>query len=136
MSPALLQRQAALAAAALLATLGVLAAGDRETDAAPPPQAAEPGVRWEPALVGLVPARTYAEPTACGLELDSGTMGVAHPLLPCGVDLVVARGGKEVRTEVVERGPVRDGHDFDLTRALAKELGVSGTERIRWRFAG
>lgn len=136
MSPALLQRQAALAAAALLATLGVLALQARDDESAPPPEPVGARAGWELALVGVVPPDEYARETACGLKLDSGTLGVAHPLLPCGVDLVVAAAGKEVRAEVVERGPVRDGHDFDLTRALATELGVHGTQRIRWRFAG
>jgi hypothetical protein len=134
-SPALLQRQAALAAGALLATLGVLAFEDREGASAPlPPVEAE--VEWERAEVGVLPARAYSRPTACGVELDSGTFGVAHPVLPCGVDLVVSVAGTDVRTEVVERGAVRQGHEFDLTRALAEELGVSGAGTIRWRFAG
>jgi hypothetical protein len=69
------------------------------------------------------------------VRLDSGTVGVAHPLLPCGVDVVVERDGKEIRTEVVERVPVRAGRDFELTQALAAELGVSEETAIRWRFA-
>lgn len=133
MRPALLQRQAALAAGALLATLGVLASGKRGDEAPLPPVAATVG--WQAAVVGLLPARAYERRTACDVQLDSGTIGVAHPLFPCGVDLVLARGGKEVRTEVVERGPVEPGRDFDLTQALAEELGVRGTQAIRWRFA-
>jgi hypothetical protein len=134
-SPALLQRQAALAAAALLATLGVLAFRSGDEQAEPlPPVAAE--VSWERAFVGVLPPDAYAGETACHIRLDSGTLGIAHPVLPCGVDVVVASRDREVRTEVVERGPVRGGHDFDLTQALAEELGVHGTGDIRWRFAG
>lgn len=134
MNPALLQRQAALAAGALLATLGVLALQNPDEEPAPlPPVGVR--VRWERAVVGVLPPAAYAHETACDVRLDSGTLGVAHPLLPCGVDLIVASRGREVRTEVVERGPVRAGHDFELTRALADELGVRGTEAIRWRFA-
>jgi hypothetical protein len=134
-NPALLQRQAALAGAALLATLGVLALQNADERAASLPPV---GVRvqWEHAVVAVLPASAYAHETACDLRLDSGTLGVAHPVLPCGVDLIVAARGREVRTEVVERGPVRAGHDFELTRALANDLGVRGTETIRWRFAG
>jgi hypothetical protein len=132
-SPAFLQREAALAAGALLATLAVLAFGSREDERSP--QAVGPNIRWESAVVGLLPAGAYERKTACGIELDSGTLGVAHPLLPCGVDLIVALNGKEVRTEVVERAPVEAGRDFDVTRALADELGLSGTHEIRWRFA-
>jgi hypothetical protein len=139
-SPALLQRQAALAAGALLATLGVLALRGGQEQPAP----LEPvgvGIEWEEATVGVLPARAYARETACRVKLDSGTLGIAHPLLPCGVDLVVAGNGKEIRTEVVHRTPVStpvstDVIEFELTQALANELGVDGEATVRWRFAG
>ena len=136
MSPALLQRQAALAAGALLATLGVLALRDQgEPAPALPPGQVGVQIQWERAVVGVLPARAYSRETACSVRLDSGTLGVAHPALPCGADVVVAREGKEIRTEVVERAPVRAGRDFELTQALAEELEVSGETAIRWRFA-
>jgi hypothetical protein len=134
-SPVLLQRQAALAAGALLATLGVLALSNR-SDGGAPAAAVAPTIRWQNAVVGLLPAAAYERKTACGVRLDSGTIGVAHPLLPCGVDLVVALVGKEVRTEVIERAPVESGRDFDVTQALADELGLRDAQEIRWRFAG
>jgi hypothetical protein len=132
--PALLQRQAALAGVALLATLGALALGNRDTPNPPQPPVQE--VRWESAVVGVLPPNAYAQKTACGAEIDSGTFGVAHPSLPCGVDLVVSLGGKEIRTEVVDRRRVAPGRAFELTQGLADALGVHGTETIRWRFAG
>jgi hypothetical protein len=132
--PALLQRQAALAGVALLATLGALALGNLNDTT--PPQPAVPEVRWESAVVGILPPDAYAQKTACGVELDSGTLGVAHPMLPCGVDLIVSFGAKEVRAEVVERKRVGRGREFDLTQGLADALGVHGTQTIRWRFAG
>lgn len=134
MNPVLLQRQAALAAVALLATLGALALGARGNSS--PPQPSRQEVQWESAIVGVLPPDAYAHKTACGAALDSGTMGVAHPLLPCGVDLVVSLGSTEIRTEVVERRRVGAGRQFDLTQALADALGVHGTQTIRWRFAG
>jgi hypothetical protein len=133
-SPALVQRQAALAAVALLATLGALALGNRESSTPVPPVV--PEVRWASAVVGVLSPEAYEQKTACGVQLDSGTMGVAHPVLPCGVDVVVSGGGKEVRTEVVARTAVEAGREFDLTQALARALGVQGTQTIRWRFAG
>jgi hypothetical protein len=133
-NPGLVQRQAGLAAAALLATLGVLTLGKRGEE--PAPAAPAPVVRWESAVVGIVPARAYSRETSCGAALDSGTIGIAHPLLPCGVDLVVARNGKAIRTEVVARIPVpTDGPEFELTRALAEELGLKRGGTIQWRFA-
>jgi hypothetical protein len=132
-SSTLLQRQASLAAVALLATLGVLAHRERR-EAAAPITPVGPAVRWESAIVGVLrPAHTRA--TTCGTTLDSRTLGVAHPVLPCGVDLVLSLGSKEVRTEVVDHRIVGGGRAFDLTQALADELGVQGRETIRWRFA-
>jgi hypothetical protein len=135
-NPALIQRQAALAAGALVATLGVLALGAPDEQPSEPLPTPGVAVRWERGVVGILAPDAYAHETSCGVELDSGTVGVAHPLLPCGVDLILAHGHKEIRTEVVERGPVPRGRDFELTRALADELGVERTEAIRWRFAG
>jgi Lytic transglycolase len=134
-SPALVQRQAVLAAAALLATLAVLALS-RENDGGAVLQPTVPAVRWESAVVGVLPDRAYERPTSCGSSLDPGTIGVAHPVLPCGVDLVVRVGGKQVRAEVVDHRPVRRGLVFDLTQALAHQLGVTGRPTIQLRFAG
>jgi hypothetical protein len=135
-NPGLVQRQAGLAAAALLASIGALVLGSRGGDSTRPPAPA-PVVRWETAMVGVLPVREYAKETSCGAALDSGTIGIAHPLLPCGVDLVVARNGKAIRTEVVARTAVAtDGRAFELTRGLAKELGLKREGTIQWRFAG
>jgi hypothetical protein len=133
-SPGLVQRQAGLAAAALLATLGVLVLGQRGGGSTTL-RSTEPVVRWQTAVVGVLSPRAYASQTSCGSTLDSGTVGVAHPVLPCGVDLVVSSGDRQVRTEVVQHGPVGGGRDFDLTRALAEQLGIHGRETLRWRFA-
>jgi hypothetical protein len=134
-NPALLQRQAALAGVALLATLGALALSHKGES--PVPLEPVPGsIRWEPAVVGVLGPEAYAQKTSCGVALDSGSVGLAHPVLPCGVDIVVAYGDKRIRTEVVARSRVPAGRDFELTKALADELGVHGTQTIRWRFAG
>jgi len=134
-TPALLQRQAALAAVALLATLGALALTNRaaRNPSLPPVNSS---VQWESAVVGVLSPKAYSKKTTCGVELDSGTIGVRHPVLPCGVDLVLSLGNKQVRTEVVARGRVEAGHEFDVTKALADALGFHGTRTIHWRFAG
>jgi hypothetical protein len=135
---ALVQRQATLAGVALLATLGALALGrwqDGPSSSAPPPVAVA-GQPWKEAVAGILTAPGPAQETACGVVLGSATRGVAHPVLPCGVDLVVAYDDRQARAEVIERGPFEGGREFDLTQALARELGFEGTGRIRWRFAG
>ncbi|MEO8290853.1 MAG: hypothetical protein ABI649_07645 [Gaiellaceae bacterium] len=137
MSPVLLQRQAALAAAALLAAVGVVALdrSDAPADTQPAPSVS-PQVRWEEAVVGVFGAGRLGETTSCGVELAAETRGIAHPVLPCGADLVVSFGGRDLRTEVIDRGQVDAGRQFDLSEALAAALGVQGTQTVRWRFAG
>jgi hypothetical protein len=134
-SPALLQRQTALAGVALLATLGALAFANR-AETTLPIEPASGEIRWERAVVGVLGPEAYTHKTSCGVALDSGSVGIAHPVLPCGVDVVVALGNQRIRTEVIARARVSSGRDFKLTKALADELGVHGTRTIRWRFAG
>jgi rare lipoprotein A (peptidoglycan hydrolase) len=124
-------RAAALAAIALVAIAVALAVThDSGTKKSLPGEAGP----WYSAL-----AAPYAAPTkrksACGVLIDSGTVGVAHPVLPCGVKLYVQFRGKTVLTHVIDRGHTVPGREFDLTPALAKLLSVQGTQTIGWRFA-
>ena len=73
--------------------------------------------------------------TACGERFTATLQGVAHPVLPCGVKIYLRYGGKEVLTQVVDRGPLVPGRDFDVTKALANRIGLHGTQRIQWRYA-
>ena len=137
MSSAALQRQAALAGAALLAVLLVVVlerSGGKETSAATPPPISQ--AEWESATVGVFGRSRLGETTACGTVLTEAILGVAHPVLPCGVDLVVSYGGRDVRTEVIEQGSVGPESQFNLSPALADELGIEKPTTIRWRFAG
>ena len=63
------------------------------------------------------------------------TAGVAHPVLPCGAKIYINFDGKQVLTQVIDRGHTAPGRKFDVTQALAKLLGLQGTQTIRWRFA-
>ena len=134
----LLEREVALAAVALLATLAVLALGGRGETAGPSasaqPAPAAAG-RWTEAAVGTYGPGFFGKTTACGVRLTRTTRGVVHPVLPCGARLVVAHGGREVDTRVVDRGPYGPGQEFALTQALAEDLGVSGVQLVRWRFS-
>ena len=62
-------------------------------------------------------------------------MGVAHPVLPCDTKLWLSYDGKDVLTQVLAVGPTSAGREFELTRALARALGLRGTQQIRWRYA-
>jgi hypothetical protein len=129
----------------LLGLLGVaLAAGvvslavvrDRsDSNATPLPAAAPaPGGGWFEALA--VPARAPAKPraTACGFRLTAKTLGVAHPVLPCGVQVYLELGDQRVLTRVIGTGAGSRG-EFAVTRALADQLGLHNRRKIRWRFA-
>jgi rare lipoprotein A (peptidoglycan hydrolase) len=73
--------------------------------------------------------------TACGQRFTDELEGVAHPVLPCGVRLYIRFHGREVLTQVVDRGPTIPGRDFDITKALANRLDLHGPQTIQWRFA-
>jgi rare lipoprotein A (peptidoglycan hydrolase) len=73
--------------------------------------------------------------TACGQRFTDKTQGVAHPVLPCGVRLYIRFHGREVLTQVIDRGPSVPGRDFDITKALANRLDLHGPQTIQWRFA-
>jgi rare lipoprotein A len=73
--------------------------------------------------------------TACGEPFTKETLGIAHPVLPCGVKIYVRYHGHEVLTQVVDRGPNVPGRDFDITKALADRLDLHGTQTVQWRYA-
>ena len=90
---------------------------------------------WYTALAApYTPASSRAK-SACGVAIGAKTIGVAHPVLPCGVKVYVSYQGHEVLTQVIDRGQRVPGREFDLTRALAKLLHLEGTQTIQWRFA-
>lgn len=132
MNAALARRQAALAGVALVGALGAIALSraDDGSDAAPPPTA---GVEWETADVAVF--EPGAEPTACGVTVTAEVAGIAHPVLPCGAKLVIEHQGRQAQADVVERGPVDPGKAFELSAALAEQVGLAGEATVRWRFA-
>jgi rare lipoprotein A (peptidoglycan hydrolase) len=124
-------RAAALAAVGLVAITIALAYrhhGGTKTD-----EASGAG-QWYTALAAPYVAPTQRK-SACGVRIGTGTVGVAHPVLPCGVKLYVQFHGKTVLTHVIDRGHTVPGREFDLTPALARLLRVQGTQTIEWRFA-
>ena len=134
MSTSRAQRLAVLAGVALLAALGALALSRAGDDSGPP--SAAPQVRWQTTPVAVFGADRLGQQTACGVTLTAETIGLAHAVLPCGVRLLVERGGRRVEAQVVERTAVPPARAFDVTPALAERLGAPGGGEVRWRFAG
>lgn len=135
--PGLVQRLVGLAAVALLAgvaAVAVIAARDESTSGVPT-TAAAPGGGWYRALAGTREKGKNADRTSCGTRITPGSLGVSHPVLPCGTKIVLLFDDDQVLTEVIDNRMTASGRQFELTRVLADRMGLDGTQRIRWRFA-
>jgi len=136
LSPALAQREVALAGVALLAAvIAVAFASSRAVDRAGHLKpVVVPGGGWYTALAGARPVH-YGTQTNCGVVLRPATRGVVDSVLPCNIRLFVSYGGGDrILTQVIARRPVVPGRRFDLTPALAEDLGIHGIQRIKWVF--
>jgi rare lipoprotein A (peptidoglycan hydrolase) len=125
-------RAAGLGAIALIAIAVALALTQNSRHSSSLPAAAGD---WYTALAAPYAPSSGKSKSACGVAIVATTVGVAHPVLPCGVKLYVEYRGKQVLTQVIDRGHTVPGREFDLTQALAKLLHVDGTRTIQWRFA-
>jgi rare lipoprotein A len=72
----------------------------------------------------------YGRKTACGSRLRRSTLGVANRTLPCGTEVSLIFGGRELTVPVIDRGPYANGASWDVTMATASALGMDGTEWI------
>jgi len=136
---AVAQRLLGLAAVALLAGIVAVAVVERRSSDAgattPPTGAVAPGGGWYSALAASRGSVGDAEHTTCGLILTGKSLGVSHPVLPCGAKLLLRFRGQTVLTEVIDNKLKSPGHQFELTERLAADLGVDGTQQLDWRFA-
>lgn len=131
------QRLVVLAAVALLGGTAALAVVEqrepaRETDAftsAPAPTG------WNTAFAGSRGPAGDALRTTCGQVLTAESLGVTHPVLPCGAKLVLRRGGTQILTEVIHNTLVEPGRQLEVTDSLADLLGIEDTVELEWRFA-
>ncbi len=139
MGSTIVQRLLVLAAVALLAGLGALAVIERRGDsagaAASPTGAVAPGGGWYSALAASRGPAGDAQRTSCGLILTDRSLGVTHPVLPCGAKVLLRFGGTTVLTEVIDNKLESTGRQFELTVRLAADLGIDGTQEVDWRFA-
>ena len=133
MNPRAAKRTLALAGVGLLAVLVSLALASPRGDhrnALP-----QPAGTWYRALAVPYTLAASRKRTACGQRIGARTMGVAHPVLPCGAKVYISYGGRKVLTQVIDRGPLKPGREFAVTKPLADEIGLHGTTAIRWSFA-
>ena len=135
MNAALVRRQAALAGVALVAAVTALALTRLEDNDRSQTAVALNAPSWQEAVASSYGPGRYGQQTACGVDLTPETRGLAHPVLPCGVDILLSFQGNTARAEVLDRGPHGGGAEFELTEALARDLGLSGTQQVLWRFA-
>ena len=131
------QRLVLLAAVALLAAVSAVAVIEQRTSdpgAAALTSAPAPA-GWNTAFAGSRGATGDAERTTCGQLLAPESLGVTHPVLPCGAKVVVRYGDTQVLTEVIDNALVEPGRQLEITEALASILGIDGTVELEWRFA-
>ena len=102
---------------------------------AAPTGAVAAGGGWYDALAAPRPPAADAERTSCGLTLTTRSLGVTHPVLPCGAKLLVRYGGETILTEVIDNDLTATGRQFELTPALATLVGLDGTQEVDWRYA-
>ena len=139
MSPALAQREIALAAIALLAAIVSLAltshGSSAKTRGLLQPVTLQGG-QWRTSLAGASPTR-YGRRTTAASSSSRARSASADSVLPCGVKLYFAYGNSpQILTQVIEHRPVPPGRTFELTPRLAEKLGIDGVQKVRWVFAG
>lgn len=137
MSSSIGERLALLAAVALLGGVVALAVGERraENAAADVVTGAPAPGGWNRAFAGSRGPAGDAQRTTCGQILTADSLGVTHPVLPCGARLIVRRHGTQILTEVIDNRIVEPGRQLEVTEGLAGMLDLEGTEEIEWRFA-
>jgi hypothetical protein len=131
------QRLVLLAVVALLAAVSAVAVIEQ--------RATEPGAAaltsapapagWNTAFAGSRGPTGDAQRTTCGQVLAPESLGVTHPVLPCGAKVVLRYGDAQVLTEVIDNALVEPGRQLEVTEALASLLGLDGTVELEWRFA-
>jgi hypothetical protein len=136
-SASLQERLVLVTAVAFVAALAAIAVvHQRDSAGGAPVFATAPApTGWNAAFTGSRGAPGDAQRTTCGQVLTTKSLGVTHPVLPCGAKLVLKNGKTQVLTEVIDNRLVVPGRQLEVTPALAHMLGLSGTDQIEWRFA-
>jgi rare lipoprotein A len=71
--------------------------------------------------------RFHGRTTASGAKYNKNTLSAAHKTLPMGskVKVTDTRSGKSVVVKINDRGPFVKGRVIDLSRAAAKQIGLT-----------
>jgi len=136
MAGSVVERVALLAAVALLGGVVALAVGERHSENVATAVGAAPAPGgWNRAFAGSRGPAGDAQRTSCGQILAAGSLGVTHPVLPCGAKLVLRHGDELVLTEVIDNVLVDPERQLEVTPKLAALLGLEKTQELEWRFA-
>jgi hypothetical protein len=135
LTPSAAQRGIAAVAVLLLAALVGLAIASRFRDSPSGPELPARVGNWYQARAAPLRADLEGTTTACGVQLEQQTMGIADPVLPCGAKIYVGYGDEDVLTQVIGTGPGPAGTRFGLTPALAQSLGIEQPVTVRWSYA-
>jgi len=87
---------------------------------------------WQTAKASWYGPGFFDHHTADGTTYNDTIILVANKTLPLGTKVAISYGGRTVIAPVKDRGPYVAGRDFDLSAGLAKALGFSGVQTIRW----
>jgi hypothetical protein len=136
--PALVgQRLVVLAAVTFLAAVSAAAIVEqREADEGAAALTSAPApAGWNVAFAGSRGPTGDAQRTTCGQVLAPQSLGVTHPVLPCGAKVILRSGDTQVLSEVIDNALVEPGRQLEVTEALADTLEIEGTVELEWRFA-
>jgi predicted RNA-binding Zn-ribbon protein involved in translation (DUF1610 family) len=131
------QRLVVLAAVALVAAVAAAAIVEQRdsNEGAAALTSAPAPAGWNTAFAGSRGATGDAQRTTCGQVLAPRSLGVTHPVLPCGAKVIRRSGDTQVVSEVIDNALVEPGRQLEVTEELAQMLGIDGTVELEWRFA-
>ena len=92
--------------------------------------------RWQVAVAVPLPAGVV--PGGCGLGVGPLALAVSHPVLPCGVRVVLEAGRRTASVQVAGPAAAPGGAAFSLALELARVLGLApgaAPVTLRWALA-
>lgn len=103
-----------------LGTIGLVTASDPRAED-------DPVVFREKGQASFYDDKFQGKKTASGERFDQREPVAAHPELPLGAEVTVKNPetGKAVEVEVIDRGPHVKDREIDLSKAAAKQLGIT-----------